>query len=196
MKVNNCFCLNEENDNFLKWYVELLGPVLLGVKPAEILSFPINNQRNMDIFEKVTQLFQQAAQIQFKYLENCGKCRKVLFLNTNALSGTLSEPKNRRFLEQMGYPNEYTLEGYIDFLVSKMVLGSIPDEIGIFLGYPLKDVMGFIGHPALKLTKVDGWRIYGDTRISDIKRQHILQAREFMKEQLQEKTPEAIVLSA
>jgi len=29
-----------QNDGFVKWIVQLLGPVLLGEKPAEIISFP------------------------------------------------------------------------------------------------------------------------------------------------------------
>ncbi|SHK60846.1 Protein of unknown function [Tepidibacter formicigenes DSM 15518] len=55
--------------------------------------------------------------------------------------------------------------------------GSIPDEIGVFLGYPLKDVMGFIGHPSLKLTKIKGWRVYGDSRLSDKRYMEFFNAR-------------------
>ncbi len=196
MNVNNCFCLNENNDDFLKWYVELLGPVLLGVKPAEILSFPLDNPRNIEVFNRVTGLFQQSTQIQYKNIESHRRCCKVFFFNDKALLQTLAEGYNHRFLIGMGYPKELTLDGYIEFLLIKMKDGKVPDEIGIFLGYPLKDVIGFIGHPALKLTKVDGWRFYGDTRLSDLKRQRILQARESIKGLLLEKSPEAIIFSA
>ena len=60
----------------------------------------------------------------------------------------------------------------------------MPHEIGVFLGYPLKDVMGFIGHPSLKLTKVNRWRVYGHTKVSDVISQRILAAKKQIKEQL------------
>lgn len=182
MQLNHCFCLNQNNDDFLKWYVELLGPVLLGAKPAEILSFPQNNERHMEIFFKVKELFSRTNKILHFDVENHGKCKKVFFYHPAALEQTLNDPKNLRFLESLGYPRQDHLEGYVHHLLSKMEGGRIPDEIGIFLGYPLKDVIGFMGHPALQLTKVDGWRIYGDAKISDQKRQEILAARDRIKQ--------------
>ncbi|GAB6086411.1 DUF3793 family protein [Alkaliphilus crotonatoxidans] len=196
MNLNHCYCLNNKNDDFLKWYVELLGPVLLGVKPAEILSFPQHNQRNMEIVEGVMALFSQSRQIQFINIHHHERCQKILFYNSSALIQTLTHKQNHKFLMELGYPQVFTLESYIAFLLQKMDGGRVPDEIGLFLGYPLKDVIGFMGHPALKLTKVDGWRFYGDTRASDVKRQQILQARESIKGLLLRKSPQDIILSA
>jgi hypothetical protein len=71
--------------------------------------------------------------------------------------------------------------------------GKIPDEIGIFLGYPLKDVMGFIGHASLKLTKVNGWRVYGDPRISDEKHNDFRKAKEYVNGLLLHNSPSNIL---
>jgi hypothetical protein len=44
----------------------------------------------------------------------------------------------------------------------------LPSEYGIFFGYPLKDVIGFMGHPSLKHVKTKAWKVYGDPTLSDI----------------------------
>ncbi len=194
MRLNNCFCLNNDED-FLHWYTELLGPVLLGVKPAEILSFPQRKEKDLIVTKKVKNLFENSKLINFQEL-NCQQCVKLFFYNPIALDETLKDSKNLKFLKMMGYPQQYTLESYLTHLLTILNDGIIPDEIGIFLGYPLKDVLGFIGHPSLSLTKVEGWRVYGDARLSDEKRKAFKEAREEMKKMLQHKTPENIILTA
>jgi len=72
----------------------------------------------------------------------------------------------------------------------------IPHEIGIFLGYPLKDVIGFMGHPSLKLTKINGWNVYGDSRLSDEKYIKFNNAKQQIKKMLEKVSPEMIVQSA
>ncbi|MBM7616010.1 DUF3793 family protein [Alkaliphilus hydrothermalis] len=195
MKINNCFCLNTEHD-FLSWYVELLGPVFLGAKPAEILSFPQRKEKDLIITNSIKGLFTNSKQVQYKELDFGNDCIKMFFYNPNTLDETLKEARNLKFLKGIGYPEEYSLEVYLAQLINKINEGNIPDEIGVFLGYPLKDVLGFIGHPSLRLTKVEGWRVYGDTRLSDEKRNAFKMAREAMKRMLEHTTPEGIVLSA
>ncbi|WP_242824144.1 hypothetical protein [[Clostridium] dakarense] len=37
----NCYsCKNKMNSSYIKWLIELLGPVLLGSKPCEIITIP------------------------------------------------------------------------------------------------------------------------------------------------------------
>lgn len=40
--------------------------------------------------------------------------------------------------------------------------GDIPHEIGLALGYPIKDVLGYMGVLPLPCTCCCGWRVYGD----------------------------------
>ncbi|QIB27640.1 DUF3793 family protein [Caloranaerobacter azorensis] len=120
---------------------------------------------------------------------------KILFYNPKVLDKNLKEYKNLRFLKNMGYPEEYELEIYLQFLIDKMADGIIPHEIGVFLGYPLKDVIGFIGHPSLKLTKINGWRVYGDPRLSDKRFNEFLEDKNEIKKLLKFNEPEEILLS-
>ncbi|NJN67192.1 MAG: DUF3793 family protein [Chloroflexaceae bacterium] len=40
--------------------------------------------------------------------------------------------------------------------------GNLPHEIGLALGYPVKDVLGYMGLLPLDFTGCCGWRVYGD----------------------------------
>ncbi len=191
MKLNNCFCRDgSNNEDFFKWYIELLGPVILGVKPAEILSFPEGYNSNTQLLKA---FFEENTPLRFEEYTYCSKCTKLFIYHPEALKETLSEYKNLKFLKEIGYPASFSLEVYVNYILNGMRKGEIPDEIGIFLGYPLKDVLGFMGHPSLKLTKVDGWRMYGDERISSLRRKAFVSARDEIKRILNNKGIEGIL---
>lgn len=199
MEINSkgCYCLNgNSDDEFVRWAVELLGPVLLGVKPAEIVSFPEKNQLCIERREAVKQIFSWGTKVSFKEFKAQNGCRKILFYHCQALEGTLKDYRNIKFLRSLGYPWEYNLHSYLDYMIKQMEKGDIPHEIGVFLGYPLKDVLGFIGHPSLKLTKVNGWRVYGNPRLSDEKYVRILDAKKQIRNMLQTRGLEEIIQSA
>lgn len=182
--LNNCFCKNNTTQSFTKWLLQLLGPVIFGVKPAEIISFSHSDKQNVYKLTEIKHILDKNNKISYKEFSYCNKCTKILFYNSTELNNTLSEYRNLKFLKSIGYPSQYEFNLYLEFIIEKMRTGNIPDEIGVFLGYPLKDVLGFIGHPSLKLTKINGWRVYGDSRISDTKYIQFINAKNKMKELL------------
>lgn len=189
-------CQRKSDDDFIKRIVEILGPVLLGIKPCELLSFPthdINVQTKIIEIEKFFSVCKKIDLIKFNYNS---KSIKIFFYNKVALNKTLNDNRNLKVLKNMGYPYEYKLDTYLNIIVRKMMNGNIPDEIGIFLGYPLKDVLGFIGNTKLKLTKVNGWRVYGDPRISDLKFNEFTKAKYKIKDMLKYLAPNKILQTA
>ena len=92
----------------------------------------------------------------------------VLFYNPSALASTLSEKGNRQWLASLGYPESGTAAEYLSELRHRFSGSTIPHEVGVFIGYPLKDVEGFMRRlPATPLHGRHGaWRIYGDVRES------------------------------
>lgn len=181
MNANKHICFKQSNDDFIKWLVQLLGPVILGAKPAEILSFPNHDNKLHEKINKIQNSFKHCKKISYKIFHFNHKSTKVFFYNTVSLDTVLNDYKNAKFLKTINYPKAYSLDSYIEHMIDKMMRGTIPDEIGIFLGYPLKDVLGFMGHPSLKLTKINGWRVYGDTKISDKRYHEFLNAKNKIK---------------
>ena len=195
-KINHCYCLHKDKGNFLHWLIETLGPVILGAKPSEILSFPLKEAENIMKLEAIQSTFNQSSKILYKQISNHNNCVKILFYHPIILENTLKDPKNLKLLQHIGYNAEYELENYLESLMEKIAQGNIPDEIGIFLGYPLKDVLGFIGHPSLKLTKINGWRVYGDARLSDRRYNEILRTKNEIRNMLKSNTPKDILQAA
>ncbi|MEW9124002.1 MAG: DUF3793 family protein [Thermotaleaceae bacterium] len=193
--IDNCFCLQEGSVEFETWLVEILGPVLMGVKPAEILSFSSKGEGNQRKVEIIHRIFSNHTKIRYQKISYRDICTKFIFYHPEALDRVLKESRNQRFLQSIGYHRLYSREMYLRILEEKIAGGEIPDEIGIFLGYPLKDVIGFMGHPSLRLTKINGWRIYGDTRLSDEIYISFVHARKQVREMLGSNSPSQILLA-
>lgn len=189
--ISQCVLLDKnQEDIFVKMIIQMLGPVLLGEKPSEIISFPKKNSRGL---HRIKSIFNSCHRISYREFIAFNGCTKILFYNNNLLDETLLDQRNLGFLKKIGYSEEYTLENYLNHLIRKIEKDHLPHEIGIFLGYPLNDVIGFMGHPALKLTKINGWNVYGDSRLSDAKYAKFTIAKQQVQKMLEEVSPETII---
>ena len=92
----------------------------------------------------------------------------VLFYNPGVLAATLAERRNRKWLARLGYPVDGTADELLEELRRRFSGSGMPHEVGVFIGYPLKDVAGFMRHlPATPLHGRHGaWRVYGSVRES------------------------------
>lgn len=78
------------------------------------------------------------------------------------LSELLSQNETKHFLEHIGYQ-----WGHADRLLEQLAQRlhsqeEFPHEIGIFLGYPLRDVIGFMEHRGQNFTCCGLWKSYGN----------------------------------
>lgn len=102
-----------------------------------------------------------------------------------ALSARLSAQGVRRFLAHCGYPAEAAAdsERLIAHLAARLASEApFPHEIGLFLGYPLADVAGFVRHRGRRCKCAGCWKVYGDVACAQ-KRFQIYRscARQFCK---------------
>ncbi|UNC93083.1 DUF3793 family protein [Candidatus Contubernalis alkaliaceticus] len=148
-------------NDYLTCLLGRIGATLAGVKPAEL----INVSSGDDAFgqwQHVKAAIKNFHDMDYIVIKVKKGRRQVLFYHGAALDQTLNSYSVQLFLKSLGYPENYTLEGYLDCLVEKLRGESFPHEIGVFLGYPLKDVKGFLGYSSLEMVQVKGWRIYGN----------------------------------
>ncbi len=192
---DSCILAYKKNSDYIGWLVEILGPVLMGSKPAELLSFPKYEKHLLRKIDSIEKHMGKCKRITYKFFENRNGNLKVLFYNQKSLDESLKEYRNMMFLKSLRYPKEYDFDEYLKIIINKMITGDIPHEIGVFLGYPLKDVIGFIGHPSLKLTKINGWRVYGDPRLSDKRLNEFIEAKNKIKKLLEFNEPEKVLVS-
>lgn len=78
------------------------------------------------------------------------------------LDTVLAHPGAAALLRRSGYQTPLATEEVLVELQKRMSGPTFPHEIGIFLGYPLKDVAGFIGYARLPFACQAAWRIYGN----------------------------------
>ncbi len=167
----------------LNSFMEKVGATLAGVKPAELINVSLSGERKYQWEEgkKVLEAFDcfKVIEVQEKNFK-----KQVFFLHREALNNTLCQKPVLLLLKNLNYPSEYSLESYVDLLIQKIKGPSFPHEIGVFLGYPVKDVLGFIGYPSLKLTEIRGWRYYGHRGLSTRTYEKFKKAREKAKKLL------------
>lgn len=84
----------------------------------------------------------------------------TIFYDPALLSRTLSQQGVERYLVRRGYVKSDTPELWLEQLAERFEKEDFPHEVGLFLGYPLKDVVGFISARS-RTTYQGSWRIYG-----------------------------------
>ncbi len=194
-KLNSNIFIDKNINDFFTRLIEMLGPVLIGSKPAELISLPRHDSQLKKKIRKIEKYIGNCQKVSYRIITYKKTSLKVLFYNPQLLNNYLMDYRNLKFLKSHGYPKDYTLNDYLEYLIKNIEEGTIPHEIGVFLGYPLKDIIGFIGHPSLKLTKVNGWRVYGDTKVSDKKFKEFLEAKIKIRNLLNQYTPEKVLFS-
>ncbi len=102
-----------------------------------------------------------------------GSSLLLMFYRPSDLEVLLQTKAARVFLTRCGYPNLEDLDASLDHLASRVSSDSFPHEVGIFLGYPFKDVAGFLGWAPLPYTCQGPWKIYGNpTRSLELAQVH------------------------
>lgn len=71
-------------------------------------------------------------------------------------------PGVAEFLAAYGYDAAAPVAENLDRLRIRLAESNFPHEIGLFLGYPLADVQGFIAHCGRNYRLCGCWKVYGD----------------------------------
>jgi len=181
---------------FLRWLVDVLGPVLSGVKPSEVLSFKNCDTHSQEKVATIKQYLSSLPTLGCRMHAIADGSTKVLFFHREALERQLNQKVVREFIAGEGYSVCWDLDGCITELLSRFENRQMPHEIGVFLGYPLKDVLGFIGKAKLVYKKTQGWQVYGDPTLSDKVYNQFMQARADVRRRLQCESPFEILTCA
>lgn len=90
--------------------------------------------------------------------------RYLLYLyRPQALEAALSDPQTAAFLAGYGYPAGCGAGKAIALLRRRIGQSeAFPHEIGVFLGYPLTDIVGFIRHEGRDCLCCGSWKVYSE----------------------------------
>ncbi len=157
----------DERDCLASFLALEAAEVLAGVKPANLVQLRNRRQpcgRNLhQLWRLHSNALLAGSPLKALSLRQKETGDLMLFYTPEILQSYLQQPKTAKFLKQQGYPTPGNLRKTLAELQERFQTETdMPHEIGLFLGYPLKDVAGFMGCSDKPCTGCRQWRIYGD----------------------------------
>ncbi|UPU34822.1 DUF3793 family protein [Geomonas paludis] len=142
-----------------------LAEVLQGAKPANLVCLSNKRRscgRNLYLLwkEHGAALLEESG-LKVRVLDDRGSSILLLLYSQEALGALLAQKSVRSILGKAGYDNVHDFDAVLDELEARVTGEGFPHEIGVFLGYPLKDVIGFMGWAPLAFTCQGPWKIFG-----------------------------------
>lgn len=137
------------------------APVLSGIKPSNIVT--CDKGKILNIHKQIERLRSALAEKNVKtdILYECEKYLLLIVYRPKQLKKYLDSKPVAEFLSKYGYGEEFDFEFYIKVLKERIALNcGFPHEIGIFLGYPLADVIGFIKNNGRNCKLCGVWKVY------------------------------------
>lgn len=133
------------------------APVLMDIKISNMLIIDLNDkERIMDTF------FGAALSFHILYMSD----QKVIYLiyDWDKLTDYLYKQENQRLLQSLGYheydPIRILTELSIRYQSHMQQNSPFPHELGLLLGYPLEDVLGFMINRGRNPLYTGYWKVY------------------------------------
>lgn len=143
-----------------------VAEVLQGAKPANLVSVANKRRscgRNLYLLWKEHGAALLAGSgLEVRALADRGSSLLLLLYRPEALDALLAQKSVSVILGKVGYSEPSDTERTLFELEQRVAGEGFPHEIGVFLGYPLKDVVGFMGWARLSFTCQGPWKIFGD----------------------------------
>lgn len=134
------------------------APVLKGIKIANIMTVPFTEFKDVDKLLVGTG-------ISYCFLKTIDH-RVLLYLyRKNRIEGYLKTNKIALFLNKFGYNKNQSVSQMMHRLAERIQIYQngemeFPHEIGLFLGYPLSDVVGFMENKGQRSLYMGYWKVY------------------------------------
>jgi hypothetical protein len=134
------------------------GPVIAGIKPAALVRLP----RSLvgDVWNRGGAELCGTMKLSVLTLREGAAGVLALLYRRKILARKVGAGAGSRYLRALGYPAG-RLEDCLSFLKKRFEEPAFPHEVGIFLGYPLEDVIGFSRGKPSPYNCRGYWRVYG-----------------------------------
>ncbi|MBO4347999.1 MAG: DUF3793 family protein [Candidatus Methanomethylophilaceae archaeon] len=135
------------------------APTLAGIKCGSMFRMCDASGDVLSGIRAVNRLLQSSG-VSVMILRSWTDAVLVYVYRPEMLSDVISDMRVREFLGDFGYSgNNYV--AYLQHLGSRYSGDAMPHEVGVFLGYPLDDVIGFISDRS-ECTCSGCWKCYSD----------------------------------
>lgn len=151
--------------DFEKQLIYHCSATLLGLKEANLFSFPIEKLKDYKKEIKNHNETMNPFDIYLEYLYCCSKRIFIIVYRKSKLLSYLKDKKVYNFLITLKYPNiqkENLSAVWLHLRKRIHYLKEFPHEIGFFLGYPPEDVFEYIHQKGLNFKLCGYWKVYNN----------------------------------
>lgn len=143
-----------------KYLIEHCSPTLASLKTANLFSLDTGSEENLEANVDRLNSRLEIKGVQLMILKKEGNRALIYVCRKKHLQEDLEKPGVASFMELYGYEST-DADKAIETLAERLKnVDDFPHEIGLFLGYPLGDVIGFIAN-AGRNSKCSGcWKVY------------------------------------
>lgn len=149
-------------EQFEKDLAFFCAPALAGIKPSNLLACSRETYPDLPRLAEQYNLALNTAKIRFTILCSCGQRQLLLVYRTDRLEQQIKQPAVQSLLKALGYPINGNLFAMLEYLKLRFHQEEFPHEIGLFLGYPVEDVLGFWENQGKNCRYCGHWKVYGD----------------------------------
>lgn len=144
-----------------KYLIEHCAPTLAGIKSAGLFScrFFSEEEINTELFRLNETLNERGVYMELMlYKEDYAL---IYTYRKSHLEKDLKQDGVKELLLAYNYPVDMEMETCLEHLKQRLAeCGGFPHEIGVFLGYPLEDVKGFIINEGRDCKCCGLWKVY------------------------------------
>ncbi len=139
------------------------APTIVGLKPSNLVAHDL--MENFHTIEEIDMTRNALCEkgVFMERMVACSKRELTLVYHREVLEKHLNRPEIWGYLMTQGYPMYSGFDAVLEHLRKRIVeSGGFPHEVGVFLGYPLVDVLGFIKNKGQNCKFCGYWKVYGD----------------------------------
>lgn len=148
----------EYMETFLSYNTSL---ICAGLKPSITLNLSrINNKDMYSLWLLYGESYIKELNLSYIMLRKSEKSVILLIYDEELLEYCINREDNRNFLISLGYEHKASLNESLSMLCLRYKKYKCPHELGIFLGYPLYDVMDFMNCSEKTCKACGYWKVY------------------------------------
>ncbi len=163
--------MDPELDQLFAWHC---APTFAGIKMASLVAAPqVRRTELAGQLGRYNRAFRRQG-LRFRLIPTHRSRDLLLVYRPEQLARQLARPEVRRLLAGRGYPADGPPERQVEHLCRQLATReAFPHEVGVFLGYPLEDVLGFVEHGGKGCKCTGPWKVYSDVdRAQDLFRRY------------------------
>ncbi|MEL7597809.1 MAG: DUF3793 family protein [Clostridiaceae bacterium] len=161
--MNNFFHIIDEFDDksyLLSFIAYNAAPTIAKQKASYLIIFHEKGKRNLyNLWETYKKDVKKEVSMSIYELKRLQNSTAVLFYNEEEIKNILSEYRYMKFLKELGYSTHMSVDESL-LLLKQRYKTVCPHEIGVFLGYPMEDVIEFIKNPDSQCLMFGYWKVY------------------------------------